>query len=114
MAEIKRDLKADLAFCSKDSVIGVYVHEATKAWPHAIARAIAAERRIRELCESNAYYIKQAERAEDDSYYTREELESTRKELAQLRAGIAVAMTYSGGIIVEMLRKLLTEVPADE
>ncbi|ETT64894.1 hypothetical protein BSK66_07740 [Paenibacillus odorifer] len=77
--ETKRDLRADLAFCNKSSVIGVYVHEATKAWPHAIKRALASEAEANRL----------------------------RTERDQLRAGIAAAMTYPPGIIRAKLRKVL-------
>jgi hypothetical protein len=98
-----------------------FITEARTGWPHAIERAINAETRIRELCESNAYYIDQFNRIDDRRWELEEavsrmgnEVADAEEENARLRAGIAVAMTYSGGIIVEMLRKLLTEVPADE
>jgi hypothetical protein len=136
MTEIKRDLRADLAIinaatCGPWSIDGdnnvdgpdtgygelrvatlegtarreqsdnaTFIAEARTAWPHAIERAINAEA-IAEMWRNEAAIQAQ-------QYLDAEE------ENARLRAGIAVAMTYSGGIIVEMLRKLLTEVPADE
>ncbi|MEK3988060.1 hypothetical protein MHB77_32550 [Paenibacillus sp. FSL K6-3166] len=45
----KRDLRADLAFCNKDSVVGAFVKEAREGWPEALRRAIAAEAEVESL-----------------------------------------------------------------
>ncbi|WP_342439280.1 hypothetical protein NSS79_10405 [Paenibacillus sp. FSL L8-0436] len=132
--ETQRDLHADLALCSEvaehsphhwfvmhdtdvmsedppgscelDSlawasapIVAEFIAEARTGWPIALERAIKAEEIAEMWCSETATQVQQYLDAIE--------------ELERLRAGIAVAMTYSGGIIVEMLRKLLTEVLRD-
>lgn len=58
-----------------------FLLEARQGWSEAIRRAIAAEERVKELCESNAYYIDQAGRHENDVYWTTRENERLRSAL---------------------------------
>lgn len=139
--ENKRDLNADLLICA--AVPGVYYdegggytaislteaaarffEEAPFAWPEAIRRAIVAEAENERLAAEVLVWRKEALRqyptpeAYDAAcaalHKHRDRADTAETKLERLRTGITVAITYSGGIIVEMLRNLLTEVSADD
>lgn len=137
----KRNLHADLLICaavpevyydegggytaaSLTEEAAQFFEEAPIAWPEAVRRAIAAEAEAERLSAEVTVWRKEALRqyptpeAYDAAcaalHKHRLRADTAESELERLRTGIAVAMTYSGGIIVEMLRKLLTEVGTDE
>lgn len=128
MTEIKRDLRVDLAICAAASA-GPWLFEpgSDPEWDGGFEGGIIAHGGdyVCDFGDSTQYYPSEGSppSTEDATFITEartgwphaiERAINAEKELAQLRAGIAAAMTYPPGIIRAKLSRILAEVGADE
>jgi hypothetical protein len=61
-----RDLKADLELCKNSAPIE-FIYQSREGWPEAINRAIAAEKRVKELDEENRQLKAKVDTIADDT-----------------------------------------------